>query len=57
MALSGVTDQLDVSAMTSVWMGIVDSLMRWWVEHPEESAADMTARSGRLLAAILGGAP
>ncbi len=56
MALSGVTDQLDVSAMTSVWMGIVDSLMRWWVEHPEESAADMTARSGRLLAAILGGA-
>lgn len=56
MSLSGVTDRLDISAMTAVWMGIVDSLMRWWVEHPEESAAAMTARSGRLLVAILGGA-
>ena len=56
MALSGVTDRLDISAMTAVWMGIVDSLMRWWVEHPEESAAAMTERSGRLLVAILAGA-
>lgn len=56
MALSGVTDTLDVSAMTAVWMGIVDSLMRWWVDHPDESAGDMTARAGRLLLAILGGA-
>jgi len=56
MALSGNTDRLDVSAMTAVWMGLVDSLMRWWVEHPDESASDMMARSGRLLSAILGGA-
>ena len=56
MALSGNTDRLDVSAMTAVWMGIVDSLMRWWVEHPDESATAMTDRSGRLLVAILGGA-
>ena len=54
MALSGNTDQLDVSAMTAVWMGIVDSLMRWWVEHPGESAKAMTERSGRLLAALVG---
>lgn len=54
MALSGVTDRLDVSAMTAVWMGIVDTLMRWWVDHPNESADDMMARSGRLLIAILG---
>ena len=56
MALSGNTDRLDVSAMTAVWMGIVDSLMRWWVDHPDESASAMTERSGRLLVAILGGA-
>jgi AcrR family transcriptional regulator len=56
MALSGVTDSLDISAMTAVWLGIVDSLMRWWVEHPDESAADMTERTGRLLVAILAGA-
>ena len=56
MALSGVTDRLDISAMTAVWMGIVDSLMRWWVEHPDESAANLTDRTGRLLVAILAGA-
>jgi AcrR family transcriptional regulator len=54
MSLSGVTDRLDVSAMTAVWMGIVDTLMRWWVDHPEESADEMMARAGRLLIAILG---
>jgi AcrR family transcriptional regulator len=56
MALSGNTQRLDISAMTAVWLGIVDSLMRWWVEHPDESASAMTERSGRLLVAILGGA-
>lgn len=55
MALSGVTDPVDISAMTAVWMGIVNSLMRWWVDHPDESAAAMTARSQRLLVAIVGG--
>lgn len=56
MALSGNTDRLDVSAMTAIWMGLVDSLMRWWVDHPDESAADMMGRAGRLLTAIIGGA-
>jgi AcrR family transcriptional regulator len=56
MALSGNTDRLDVSAMTAIWMGLVDSLMRWWVDHPDESADDMMARAGRLLSAILDGA-
>jgi AcrR family transcriptional regulator len=56
MALSGNTDRLDISAMTAIWMGLVDSLMRWWVDHPDESADDMMARAGRLLSAILGGA-
>jgi hypothetical protein len=40
--------------MTAVWMGIVDTLMRWWVEHPDQSADDMMSRAGRLLIAILG---
>ena len=56
MSLSGITDRQDVSAMTAVWMGIVDSLMRWWVDHPDESAHAMVARAGRLYLAILGGA-
>jgi AcrR family transcriptional regulator len=56
MALSGNDDALDVSAMTAVWLGIVDSLMNWWVEHPDESADQMMQRCLRLLAALFGGA-
>ena len=39
MSLAGNTDPVDISAMTAVWLGIVDSLMNWWMEHPDESAA------------------
>jgi hypothetical protein len=41
--------------MTAVWLGIVDSLMNWWMDHPEESAAAMMQRCVRLLTALLGG--
>lgn len=54
MALAGNDDTLDVSAMTSVWLGIVDSLMNWWVEHPDQTADQMTQRCLRLLAALFG---
>lgn len=52
LALAGVDDALDVSAMTATWLGIVDSLMDWWVAHPEESAEAMVARVGRLVTAL-----
>jgi AcrR family transcriptional regulator len=54
MALAGNSDPLDVSAMTSVWLGIVDSLMNWWVEHPDQTADEMMQRCLRLLAALFG---
>ena len=54
MGLTGNDDPLDVSAMTTVWLGIVDSLMNWWVEHPDETAEQMTQRCGRLLLALFG---
>jgi AcrR family transcriptional regulator len=54
MALAGNDDALDVSAMTSVWLGIVDSLMNWWVEHPDQTADQMMQRCLRLLAALFG---
>lgn len=57
MALGGISDPLDVSAMTAVWLGIVDSLMSWWVEHPDETAEQMTQRCLRLLATLFGDAP
>lgn len=56
MALDGNSDPLDVSAMKAVWLGIVDSLMAWWLEHPNETAEQMTQRCTRLLAALFGDA-
>ncbi|MET1036693.1 MAG: TetR/AcrR family transcriptional regulator [Aeromicrobium sp.] len=56
MGLAGNDDILDISAMTSVWLGIVDSLMNWWVEHPTETADQMMQRCTRLLTALFGGA-
>jgi AcrR family transcriptional regulator len=50
----GIGSELDASALTRVWMGIVNSLVEWWLGHPEESAQDMVQRCHRLLAAILG---
>jgi len=44
-------DPVDVSAMTAVWLGLVDSLVGWWLDHPGESAAQMTQRCARLIAA------
>ena len=49
----GRDDAEDASALSAVWMGLVDSLVTWWVDHPGESAAAMTARCERLLSAII----
>ncbi len=50
----GIESDLDASALTRVWMGIVNSLVEWWLDHPDESAEGMIERCYRLLAAILG---
>ncbi|MHA3703002.1 TetR/AcrR family transcriptional regulator [Jatrophihabitans sp. YIM 134969] len=49
----GVRGTKDASALSAVWLGLVDSLVTWWIEHPEESAAAMTRRCARLMAAVL----
>ncbi len=54
MALAGNSDELDISAMTAVWLGIVDSLMAWWLDHPTETADQMIQRCMRLLDALFG---
>jgi len=53
LALAGHTDERDVSAMTAAWLGIVDSLMDWWVEHPDETASTMLRRVTRMFTALL----
>lgn len=53
LAARGLHDALDIEALGAVWMGLVDSLVTWWLAHPEVSAAEMTDRCRRLLAAVL----
>jgi AcrR family transcriptional regulator len=49
----GGGDDLDAAALTAVWMGIVDSLVVWWLGHPEVSAAQMVERCARLISAVV----
>jgi AcrR family transcriptional regulator len=49
----GIDSDLDASALGAVWMGLVDSLVNWWIERPEVSAAEMTERCARLMSAVL----
>jgi AcrR family transcriptional regulator len=57
MRLSGVDDPLDISALTAVWMSVVDSLVTWWLDHPDETPASMTDRCVRLFGVVLGAPP
>jgi AcrR family transcriptional regulator len=51
--LVGNDDPLDASAMTAVWLSIVDALVTWWLHHPGESAEAMLARCVRLMLATV----
>jgi AcrR family transcriptional regulator len=50
----GIHDALDTSALSAVWTGLVNSLVLWWIEHPDVTAAQMTERCYRLMAAVVG---
>lgn len=50
----GLRSRRDASTLTAVWMGIVNSLVEWWLAHPDESAEQMIARCERLMTAVLG---
>ena len=54
MHQQGVTDRLDISAMTSVWLSVVDALVNWWLRHPDQTAEQMTRRCARLIGALFG---
>jgi AcrR family transcriptional regulator len=53
LAARGIHDDLDTSALSAVWLGLVNSLVLWWLEHPEVTAGQMTERCGRLMAAVV----
>lgn len=43
---------LDISAMTAVWMSIVDALVSWWLTQPDQTAEQMMQRCVRLITAL-----
>jgi AcrR family transcriptional regulator len=48
---AGSTDPLDADALKYAWRGLCTALVRWWVNHPDQSPADMAQRCARLFAA------
>jgi len=52
LRVRGHTDPGDASVLSAVWLGLVNSLVEWWLAHPEESASEMTQRCYRLMEAI-----
>ena len=54
LAEVGLDDPDDLSAATVVWEHIVSALVQWWQQHPDQTAADMTAHARRVLTAASG---
>ena len=50
---AGITDEDDIGFATEVWMSTLSAVVRWWVAHPEHSAADTVDRCRRLLGTVL----
>lgn len=50
----GLADPVDIEVLAHVWTGVVDSLISWWIDRPDEDAAAMTARCGRIMAVLFG---
>ncbi|MFF5846691.1 TetR/AcrR family transcriptional regulator [Streptomyces massasporeus] len=48
---TGSSDPLDADALTYAWRGLCTALVRWWVNHPDQSPEAMTQRCARLFAA------
>ncbi|MGZ5366131.1 MAG: TetR/AcrR family transcriptional regulator [Aeromicrobium sp.] len=52
MMMNGNSDPYDISAMTAVWMSVVDALVNWWLDHPDQTAEQMMQRCVRLLTTL-----
>ncbi|MFI1398622.1 TetR/AcrR family transcriptional regulator [Streptomyces sp. NPDC020681] len=48
---AGSNDPLDADALKYAWRGLCTALVRWWVNHPDQSPEAMTQRCTRLFAA------
>jgi AcrR family transcriptional regulator len=54
MNARGLTDGRDIEAIALVWTGVVDSLISWWINQPDEDADAMVERCGRIMKNLFG---
>ncbi|MFE9840313.1 TetR/AcrR family transcriptional regulator [Streptomyces goshikiensis] len=57
LASAGHGDPLDADALNHVWQGLVATLVRWWIKHPDQSPDAMARRCARLFAVAAALAP
>lgn len=48
---AGSTDPLDADALKYAWRGLTTALVRWWINHPDQTPDAMARRCARLFAA------
>ncbi|MEU8515124.1 TetR/AcrR family transcriptional regulator [Kitasatospora sp. NPDC048722] len=48
---AGSGDPLDADALKYAWRGLCTALIRWWINHPDQTPEAMTRRCARLAAA------
>ncbi|MFC8014913.1 TetR/AcrR family transcriptional regulator [Streptomyces cinereoruber] len=48
---AGSKDPLDADALKYAWRGLCTALIRWWINHPDQSPKTMTQRCARLFEA------
>jgi AcrR family transcriptional regulator len=48
---AGSSDPLDADALKYAWRGLCTALVRWWINHPDQSPEAMTQRCARIFAA------
>ncbi|WP_436739108.1 TetR/AcrR family transcriptional regulator [Streptomyces sp. BBFR102] len=54
LRVAGDDDPLDHDLLSTVWQHVVTAVVQWWLDHPEQTAADMSARAARMLHIVLG---
>jgi AcrR family transcriptional regulator len=50
-----LTDPVDAEVASHALIGAGESLLRWWVDRPEQSARDITDRLSRIVLPVLAG--
>ncbi|WP_026303553.1 TetR/AcrR family transcriptional regulator [Jongsikchunia kroppenstedtii] len=54
LQILGLRDADDLSAASMIWENSVSALVEWWLQHPDETAQQMTDRARRLISALAG---